>query len=141
MKVLLGYPAPTQPTQANRISRDKPMNAEKTKDVRRILENACDLFESGERTTSIKLFLKAASMGNVEAQVNLANIYDEGDGIKSNFDKARYWYKRAISAGSPEGAYNLGMSYLNRGDVRWSKHWLNVAKAMGDEDASEQLNK
>jgi TPR repeat protein len=115
------------------------MKPEAIKSVRRMLERACELFESGERRRSIKLFLKAASMGNVEAQVNLANIYDDGDGVRSDFNKARRWYKQAISSGSLEAAYNLGVSYLNRGDARWAKHWLNLAKAMGDEDASEQL--
>jgi uncharacterized protein len=109
--------------------------------ARRTLERACEFFESGERGKSVRLFLTAALMGNIEAQVNLANIYGDGDGVRSDFDKARYWYKRAISGGSPEAAYNLSMSYLNRGDARWAKHWLSVAKAMGDADAGEQLRR
>ncbi|HTV84817.1 MAG TPA: tetratricopeptide repeat protein [Dyella sp.] len=113
--------------------------AELKSEARKLLEEACDLFESGERSRSIKMFLKAAEEGSREAQVNLANIYDEGDGIKADFDKARYWYKRAITGGSPEAAYNLGISYLNRGDARWARHWLRVAKSMGDEDAEEKL--
>ncbi|HUB88266.1 MAG TPA: tetratricopeptide repeat protein [Dyella sp.] len=108
-------------------------------EARKLLEDACDLFESGERSRSIKLFLTAASEGSREAQVNLANIYDEGDGVKVSFDKARYWYKRAIAGGCPEAAYNLGISYLNRGDTRWAGYWLRVAKSMGDEDAGEKL--
>lgn len=78
-------------------------------------------------------------MGSLEAQVNLANLYDEGDGLKESFDKARYWYKRAASDGCPEGAYNLGVSYLNRGYVRWAKHWLGIAKVMGNDDADYLL--
>jgi TPR repeat protein len=109
--------------------------------ARRLLEGACELFDSGERVKSVKLFLKAASMGNVAAQVNLANIYGDGDGVRCDFDKARYWYKRAISGGSPEAAYNLGASYLNRGETRWAKHWLRIARVMGDEDAPEQLKR
>ena len=108
---------------------------------RQWLEEACELFESGERTRSIRLFLKAASEGVPEAQVNLANIYDEGDGVKPDFEKARCWYKRAIKHGAPEAAYNLGVSYLNRGDTRWAKYWLIIAKSMGDDDAAEQLNR
>jgi hypothetical protein len=108
-------------------------------EARKLLEQACDLYESGERSRSIKLFLEAAAQGNCEAQVNLANIYDEGDDVKADFDKARYWYKRAIAGGSPQAAYNLGISYLNRGHARWARHWLHVAKSMGDEDAGEKL--
>lgn len=85
--------------------------------------------------------MKAASAGVPEAQVNLANIYDEGDGVKPDFHKARHWYKCAIRHGAPEAAYNLGVSYLNRGDTRWAKYWLTTAKSMGDDDATEQLNR
>ncbi|GLQ90251.1 hypothetical protein [Dyella flagellata] len=71
-------------------SRAKSPQIEKVRTARVMLENACDLFESGERRKSVKLFLKAASMGSLEAQVNLANLYDEGDGVKESFEKARY---------------------------------------------------
>lgn len=108
---------------------------------RQLLEEACELFESGERTKSINLFLKAASEGVPEAQVNLANIYDEGDGVKRDFEKARHWYKRAIKNGASEAAYNLGVSYLNRGEMRWAKYWLTTATSMGDDDAAEQLSR
>ena len=108
-------------------------------DPRKVLEAACDLYESGERRRSIKLFKLAAADGVIEAQINLANIYDTGDGVKRDFEAARYWYKRAISQGSPEAAYNLGISYLNRDNFRWTRHWLLVAESLGDEDAKELL--
>jgi TPR repeat protein len=78
-------------------------------------------------------------MGNLEAQTNLGNIYDDGDGVRASFDKARYWYRRAIARGSPDAAYNLGISYLNRGNARWGIYWLKVARAWGDELADERL--
>ncbi|GLQ99729.1 hypothetical protein GCM10007863_41490 [Dyella mobilis] len=106
-----------------------------------MLEEACDLFESGERTRSVKLFLRAAKLGSPEAQVNLANLYDEGDGVRADFDKARHWYKRAIAAGCAEAAHNLGVGYFNGGNARWARHWLLVAKSMGDEDAEEWLGR
>lgn len=106
---------------------------------RRLLEEACELFEAGDRSRSIRLFQRAAEMGSPEAQTNLANLYDAGDGVRESFDKARYWYKRAIARGIPEAAYNLGISYLNRGDTRWARYWLSVAKSRGDVFAEEKL--
>ncbi|MBB6242273.1 MULTISPECIES: tetratricopeptide repeat protein [unclassified Rhodanobacter] len=111
----------------------------KIEEAREKLESACLLYETGERTKSVHLFLEAARLGNIQAQVNLANIYDEGDGLRKNFEKARFWYKKATSSGSAEAAYNLGISYKNRKNVRWSAYWLSIAQAMGDEDAKEQL--
>lgn len=106
---------------------------------RRWLEEACELFETGERERSVALFKKASAAGVVEAQVNLANLYDEGDGVEMDFGKARYWYKRAIKLGSPEGSYNLGVAYLIRGDHRWARYWLEIAKSRGAEGVDEQL--
>ena len=115
------------------------MEAERAKKARSMLENACELSGSGDRKDSLRLFRKAAWLGNIEAQVDVGNIYDDRDGVRKDFETARYWYRRAISKGSPEAAYNPGISYLNRGCVRWAKYWLQVAKAMGSDDADEQL--
>lgn len=106
---------------------------------REILELACDLYESGERRRSVGLFKQAAAAGVIEAQVNPANIYDAGDGVRADFQAARYWYRRAVDHGSPEAAYNLAVSYLNRGNFRWARYWLLVAEKLGDADARELL--
>ncbi|UPG89985.1 sel1 repeat family protein [Luteibacter aegosomaticola] len=106
----------------------------------KLLEEACELFEAGERSRSIELFHQAADLGSLEAQVNLGNIYDDGDGVTADFEKARKLYLRAIGRGSPEGAYNLGISYRNRGNWRWARYWLGVAKSRGDECADEELH-
>lgn len=47
-----------------------------------------------------------AEPGNPEDQVNLANMLGADEGVEGSFKKAVYWYKRAISNGSPEAAYN-----------------------------------
>ncbi|WP_198148910.1 tetratricopeptide repeat protein [Luteibacter yeojuensis] len=99
------------------------------------------MYETGERRRTVQLLLKAALAGVREAQLNLANIYDDADGVRRDIAKGRYWYKRAITQGLPEGAYNLGMSYLNRGDKRRAKRWFMVAKSMGSEDAVERLSR
>lgn len=50
-------------------------------------------------------YLLSAQLGNKEAQNNLGNIkfkiyikgimYEEGDGVPQNYEKAFYWYKEA----------------------------------------------
>jgi TPR repeat protein len=117
------------------------MTDERRQSIREVLEEACELFEAGDRSRSIKLFLEAAENGSREAQVNIGNIYDDGDGVTRSFDKARYWYKRAVASGSAEGAYNLGISYKNRGEARWSAHWFRVAKSMGHENVDGRLRR
>lgn len=115
--------------------------ASRHRDPRTVLEAACDHYEAGQRSRAAKLFKQAAAAGVIEAQVNLANIYDAGDGVRSDFQAARYWYRRAIDRGSSEAAYNLAVSYLSRDNSRWARYWLLVAEKLGDEDARELLEK
>lgn len=119
--------------KANAMSRHR--------DPRAVLETGCDLYEEGDRKRAARLFREAAIGGVAEAQVNLANMYDAGDGISSDFEAARYWYRRAVKQGCPEAAYNLGISYLRRNSLRWGRHWLKAAAAMGDEDAQQLLDR
>ena len=108
--------------------------------ARETLEAGCYAYEDGNVSKAARLFLKAARMGSTEAQVNLANILDrDGKSSASDFNRARYWYKRAIQKGSAEGAYNLAVSYRLRGNGRMDGFWLERAARMGDEDAIDEL--
>lgn len=105
------------------------------------LEHGCDLEEQGQFKLALQFYLKAAKYGSVEAQVNLANLYDEGKGCQKNSERAVYWYKRAVESGSPEAAYNLGVHYRQHGKPRRAKYWLERAVEMGDEDARQEIKK
>jgi hypothetical protein len=108
-------------------------------DARRELERGCDLYERGQKKRAFSAFLAAAKLGNVEAQVNLANLYDSGEGVRRNIRAAKYWYRRAVRNGSAEGAYNLSITYENLGQSRWQHYWLRVASQLGDKDARKKL--
>lgn len=108
--------------------------------ARAALEAGCYAHEDGHVAKAARLFLKAAKLGSVEAQVNLGNILAAG--TRSNapdFDGARFWYRKAIEGGSPEAAWNLALKYRDRGNSRMHRFWLERAGRMGDEDAIEQL--
>ncbi len=55
-----------------------------------------------EFSEAYKFFLKAAKSGNSEAQLRLALMYRQGQGIQKNVDQAQYWAKKA-----EEGKHNL----------------------------------
>jgi len=121
------------------------MNASKQlsnqKDVARAtLEAGCHAYEDGHVARAARLFLKAARLGSVEAQVNLGNILAAGTrSAAPDFDGARFWYRKAAERGSPEAAWNLAISYRGRGNVRMHRFWLERAARMGSEDAIEQI--
>lgn len=108
--------------------------------ARAALEAGCYAYEDGHVARAARLFLKAAKLGSVEAQVNLGNILAAG--TRSNapdFDGARFWYRKAIEGGSPEAAWNLALTYRDRGNARMHRFWLERAARMGSEDAIEQI--
>jgi TPR repeat protein len=42
---------------------------------------------------------KLADSGNVQAQYKLGYLYEAGEGIEADLDKALHWYERAASTG------------------------------------------
>ncbi|GES98810.1 kinase-like domain-containing protein [Rhizophagus clarus] len=47
--------------------------------------------------TAFYLYQKAANLGNNIAQYNLALMYENGNGIKEDLNKAAYWYEKSAS--------------------------------------------
>lgn len=106
---------------------------------RALLERACDAYEAGDLAAASQLFRQAARLGNPNAQVNLGNLYDAGEGVEMSFGSAVWYYRLAAKNGLPEAAYNLAVAYRNRGKNRWSQFWLRRASAMGDSDATVEI--
>jgi hypothetical protein len=98
------------------------------------LEHGCYLYEEGKLEEAVLAFHRAAKLGNPEAQVNLGNLYDEGEGVERDPKRAAYWYKRAIKKGLPEAAYALAISYKQQGKLKWASFWFKQADDMGYED-------
>ncbi len=103
------------------------------------LERGCLLYEEEQFKDALNAFVVAAELGDANAQVNLANMLDSGEGGVLDHSRARYWYKKAIAQGAPEAAYNLAISYQQQGNTRWFNYWIRKSAQMGDEDAMELL--
>ncbi len=55
--------------------------------ARVILERGCNLYEEGKVYEAFVEFVAAARRGNPEAQINLANMFDAGEGVERDFKK------------------------------------------------------
>jgi len=53
----------------------------------------------------------AARAGNVKAQFNMGVMYDEGEVVQENDEKAVYWYKQAADLGFAPAQMSLGEMY------------------------------
>ena len=57
--------------------------------------------------------LSEAKNGDVLAQYNLGWMYDNGEGVVQNYEKAFEWYSKAANQGNAQAQYNLGSLYQN----------------------------
>ncbi|MFV2056161.1 MAG: tetratricopeptide repeat protein [Thiohalomonadales bacterium] len=61
---------------------------------------------------AVTWYREKAELGDVEAQYNLAMIYETGFGIEKDYSAAINWYSKAASQGHAEAQLKLGMLYL-----------------------------
>lgn len=62
---------------------------------------------------AVETTVKAAEMGNADAQSALGSMYENGKGMPKNQNEAIKWYKKAAENGSAEAQNNLGYIYAN----------------------------
>ena len=56
---------------------------------------------------------RSAWGNNTKAKIKLAEIYENGRGVKQDYDKAVEWYQKAAASGNAEAQLKLGVMYAN----------------------------
>ena len=64
-------------------------------------------------TTKIQELEYCANKNDAFSQYNLAVIYRDGIGVKSDFDKAFHWFKKSANLGFSNAKANLSWFYKN----------------------------
>ena len=90
--------------------------------------------DRGYGSKSFRSFLKAAQLGDEEAQVIVGYDYAYGITGKFNAEEAFRWWKRAFRQGSSAAAYNLGMFFRDAKQWKKAVKWFERAVQAGDED-------
>lgn len=88
---------------------------------------AGESFQAGDHATAAKIVTKAAEAGNAVAQLRLALMYDQGDGVPRSVTTAMQWYLRAAAQGEPESQVQLGIAY-EAGHYGFPENWDLAAK-------------
>jgi len=90
-----------------------------------------------------KWFRKSAEQGHIDAQVYLAIMYQQGDGVKQSYRNAAQWYQKAADQGDPEAQNRLALMYQNGKGVEQSyekaAEWHQKAAEQGDPDGQNYL--
>ena len=60
-----------------------------------------------------ELYLKAATLGNSDAQWSIALCYKDGDGVEKDWGQAFNWMKKCAESGNDNGIKYLGDFYFN----------------------------
>ena len=81
----------------------------------------------------MKWYQRAAEQGYAVAQNNLGQMYDNGQGVRQDYQEALKWYRRAAEQGIASAQNNLGLMYENgrgvRRDFIRAHMWYTVAAA------------
>ena len=93
----------------------------------------CDAGEFGngvhrDPEKAAELYRKAAEHGVVNAQLELAHLYQAGKGFQHDYFEAAKWYRRAAEQGHPVGENAIGVMYYRgegvRRDYRQAAEWF-----------------
>jgi hypothetical protein len=91
---------------------------------------------------AFKWIFRAAEQGYVRAQVVLADMYDWGNHVEEDKEKAILWYEKAASNQNTEAMRKLGaLLYENKSDINKRIEWLKKAFDLGDQRAAFVLGK
>lgn len=84
---------------------------------------------------ALSLFRKLAEQGHADAQFQLAQMYNWGEGITQNDVLAIYWYRKAAEQGVASAQFCLGTKYkLGQGfqqDDTLAQEWFEKAYSNG----------
>jgi len=67
----------------------------------------CWLDDQRHYAIAAECYYLAAKKGHVDAMRNLGIMYDIGEGVKKDHEKARKWYGEAARRGDPMAIVNL----------------------------------
>lgn len=67
--------------------------------------------ETGHDSRELSQLEKAATEGDVQAQVRLGFMFDQGRGVRQDYAVARQWYEKAASQGNASAQFNLGVMH------------------------------
>ena len=93
-----------------------------------------------ERHLTIQELIALAPKGDVTAQYNLGQAYENGFVVKKDLAAAADWYQKAAEHGLSDAQNSLGMLLATtRKDYAGAEQWFSQAAAQGNPDAQYNL--
>ncbi len=88
------------------------------------------------------LYRKDAELGVIAAQLNLAIMYMDGQGVQQDYQQAAKWFLAAAEQGNAEAQFNIGQLYqegkgVEKNPVEAAK-WFHLAKSFKNVERIEK---
>lgn len=88
--------------------------------------------------------LKKAQNGDAQAQNDLAECYQYGYGVETDYEKALEWYDKSAAQNNKDALFNMGIFFLNGvgGNLNCQEglNYLEQAKLQGHNEAQQVIN-
>ena len=91
--------------------------------------------DAGDYATALTEWRPLAEQGDANAQYNLAELYNTGQGVPQDRDQASIWYRLSAEQGHPFAIFQLGSDAVLEGDLITGLMWFLVAAGSGIEEA------
>lgn len=100
-------------------------------------------YKMGQYDRAREMWLALAGNGNTTAMLNLANLYEQGQGVPRDQALALGWTRKAAERGDPRAQMELGQAYEDGAGVprdnAEAARWFRAAAEQGDGDAAFNL--
>ncbi len=106
------------------------------------LSDADEAYSAENYEKAAALYRKDAELGVIAAQVNLALMHVEGQGVRQDYQQAAKWFLKAAEQGNTEAQYNLGLLHQEGKGVAQSlveaDKWFSIAGAKANAESAER---
>ncbi len=102
-------------------------------------ELGVNYYNNGDPVTARCWFLKAAKQGFARSQNELGLLYEDGEGVEQDNEKAKYWFEQAAKNGHAGSMNNLAAVYMLEGDTDKAIPWFQRSADLGYVEALYNL--
>ena len=90
-----------------------------------------------DHSQAARLYKSAAKKGISDAMVSYGGLFTRGDGVKKNYNTAKYWFEKAANLNDANGFYSLGVLYQNglgvKKDLQKARFYWKKSSDLGNE--------
>jgi tetratricopeptide (TPR) repeat protein len=106
----------------------RKMKRIKANDPATLFQTGIKYHNEGDYDSAFEYLTKAADLGYLMADYELGNMYEEGEGVEKDQEKAIHHYEKAAIGGHPYARYNLAcIEHENGNTERAVKHYIIAA--------------